>query len=101
MPNDAITSALIGLAGLAIGGLFAALPKLLESTTTAGKLRAEARRAEAEAQRIDAENELNRAQRDFAEIKRLAAEVHRLRQKLLENHIDPSDSRPMDKVANP
>ena len=96
MPNDAITSALIGFAGLAIGGLLAALPKILESTTTAGRSRAEARRAEAEAQRIDAENELNRAQRDFTEITRLSMEIQRLRKKLLDHNIDPSDSRPME-----
>ena len=95
MPSEAVTSALIGLAGLVIGALFAALPKVLETTTTAGKARAEARRTQAEADRIDAENELNRAKRDQAEIRRLSIEVARLRDKLLDHHIDPSDSRPM------
>lgn len=90
-----VASALIGLAGIALGAFLSAIPKIFETTTMAGKSRAEARKAEAEAQRIDAENELGRAQRDQAEIKRLAAEVQRLKQKLIDHKIDPSDSRPM------
>ncbi len=95
MPNDALASALIGAAGLIIGAMFAALPKIVESTTVAGRARAEARRTDAEAERIEAENELNRKQRDRDEIKRLANEVNRLRNKLIDHNIDPTDSRPL------
>ncbi len=100
MPTDPVVlSALIGAAGLAIAALFGKLPDIIEALTSTGKARAETRKAEADADRINAEIELTRAQRDGAEIKRLSNENRRLTQKLLDNNIDPSDSRPMGKVS--